>query len=277
MKKLIVPVLALSLVVGCGQNPAENQAGDQVSGENTAKQNQTDTVTEEATPVTIKPVSLASLTPFAINAAFDLNYAPGVHQIIDEEKERTFLLVSLPHISLGTGLEVTDLTKEDEEYQIILEHTEVEGEKTSMSNKFYELSGEMDQFTAVDQNGNVWGSSTITSANDLLFTFDPKYRVTPTLDQNLRITTPGFEAGIKEETQSLDVTGFVNTSDAVTVSLVQGDNVISTAEFTGTAGKWTPFTASLSLEGIILNEGAKDIHLIFEGAEIKEDWIVKSF
>jgi hypothetical protein len=278
MKKLIVPVLALSLVVGCGQNSAENQAGNEVSGENnTAKQDQNDTATTEAAPVTITPVSMTSLTPFASDTAFNLNYAPGVHQIIDKEKERTFLLVSLPHIAFGTDLEVADLTKQEEGHQVTLQYTESEGEKSSMSVNYYELSGEMNQFTAVDQNGNVWASSTVTNDDEFLFTFDPKYRITPALDQNLRITTPGFGAGIEEDATSLNVTGYVHASEAVTVSLVQGDNVISTAEFAGTAGKWTPFTASLSVEGIELNEGAEDIHLIFEGEEIQENWIVNSF
>jgi hypothetical protein len=183
----------------------------------------------------------------------------------------------LPHIAFGTSLEVADIIKEDEAYQVILQYTEVEGEKSSMATKVYELSGNMTEFTAVDQNGNVWGSITVTNDDATQFTFDPKYRVDPTLDQNLRITTPGVDAGIKEDAKALDVTGFVLASESVTVSLVQGDNVISSAEFTGTEGKWTPFSASLSVGGVVLDEGAEDIRVLFEGAEINEDWTVSSF
>jgi hypothetical protein len=275
MKKLIVIFLALALAVGCGQIPTE-ETNEGTGGENQPVEN-IDTTTEENVEFTAEPISLSSLTPSAIELAFELNFVPGIHQLVDEENERTFLLVTLPHVSLGTSLNLTEFSEGEEGYLVTAYYTEVEGENRSMFNQIYELSHTMDTFKVTDQHDNVWASSTFNS-NEIV-SFDPKYRVDGSLDQNLRISSPGYNQGLSEASTAIEVKGIAVSTEPIVVSLIQGEQVISTQELelTGTEGKWIPFTLSLSLEGITTEEGSEDLRLVVQSEIIDEDWLVSSF
>lgn len=282
MKKLLVLFLAIAVLVGCGTNDTEEATTDNVSGD-AVENNGSEEATEETTTqeaifedVTFEAASLTSLSAFANSIVFDVNYVPGAHQIVDEEANRTFLVVTLPHVANGSSIEVTDIVLEDESYVVHVNYEIVEGDPTSMAYKLYELSHPMSEFVAIDQDSQYLGVTTFTNGDEVAF--DSQYRTNANLNSNLLLSSPVYNDGYNEEDDVLEVAGKIVGEETVTVTLVQGDNVLGTEELTATdATQWTPFELSLSLEGVDASEGADALILQFEGDTITEEWPVQSF